>query len=1087
MIDLDVLSQADVAADRAAAGQPKLWRSQADRQGAAGHRAIAQDEFLPGAADASDLAGDPGPSRRSFMKIMGASMALAGVGLSGCRRPVEAVVPYARKPEEIVPGIPNVYATAMPLDGYVEALLVESHEGRPTKVEGNPEHPMSRGASSVFAQASVLNLYDPDRSRRMRRREGGQATRADLVSFARGLGSGTRLAVLAEPTSSPTALRLRDRLAQRFPSVEWITYRGTGDHAASLGAQEAAGRPLRPLYRFAQARTIVSFDADFLSGENAVFNAREYADSRRVEGPESTMSRLYVVESAYTPTGGMADHRLPLKAGAVPFFAAAVASALGEAGAAGAAGPFAGHPVVQAIAEDAQAGPTVFVAGPTQPAAVHALCARLNARLGAGAVEYLDTGEEAVVPQTQALQSLVRRMQAGQVDALLMIGVNPVYDAPVGLGFAEALERVPASLHLGPHRDETAQRASWHIPRAHYLEQWGDGRAWDGTYSVIQPLIAPLYEDALSEIELLNLLATGQAATGYDLVRETLREQGLLTGTFEDAWRTLLHDGFLPDSAFTAAGGAAGATGSMAALPVPADDAIEVVIRQDSKMHDGAFSNNAWLQELPDPVTKITWDAVAQMSAATAERLGIGVVEGSFEGGKVEAGRIYADLVTIRVGEQAIELPAWVQPGHPDNSITVTTGFGRAIETDRRITDRGLLARLFDRNVDVFQPGPVANGIGANANAAVLRGPNGSSVIPAAEVEVTGGGYMIATTQDHGSMEGRPLVRMATLEEFRSEPGFPRSAVEPINDVPWEAYPPLWGEEDSPDARPRMTEAMYAENQWGMTIDLNACSGCNACVVACQSENNVIVVGKDQVSRGREMHWLRMDRYYVSERANDPLDTDEQGDVEAPGMVMQPMFCQHCENAPCEQVCPVAATSHSPDGLNEMTYNRCIGTRYCSNNCPYKVRRFNFHNWTNTLPIEVQMGMNPDVTVRFRGVMEKCTFCVQRIRPAQRLARLEGRKVRDGEVVTACQQVCPADAIVFGDLTDPDSRVSQMKRNARRYELLEELSVRPRLSYLARLRNPSPLLGGGTPAPVQPVPTRESVPQPAPEPAASEA
>ena len=1080
MIDLDVLSKADVAAD----GQPKFWRSQADRDGAAGHAAITKDEFLPGMTDRSELDADPGPSRRSFMKIMGASMALAGVGLSGCRRPREAVLPYARKPEEVVPGVPNFYATAMPAGGYVEPLLVESHEGRPTKVEGNPEHPMSRGASSLYAQASILNLYDPDRSRRIRRREGGAATRADLATALRGLTSGSRLVVLSEPTSSPTAQRLRDQLTQRFGNAEWITYRSFGDAPGG-----------RPLYRFSQAQTIVSFDADFLSGENALFNAREYAESRRVMEPGDEMSRLYVVESAYTTTGGMADHRLPLKAGHIPFFAAAVAAALGQGGAPAGARTFADHPIVRAIAEDARAGATVFVAGPTQPAAVHALCARLNAQFAAGAVEYLVTGDEPEAPQAQTMQQLAQRMRTGQVDALVMIGVNPGYDAPVGLDFAAAVQQVPLSLHLGPHVDETGRLASWHVPRAHYLEQWGDGRAYDGTYSVIQPLIAPLYEDALSEIELLNLLATGQETSGYDLVRTTVREQGLVGGNFEDGWRTLLHDGFLPDSGFaTGAAPAAAAGSSLAALRAPADDALEVVIRPDPKMLDGAFSNNAWMQELPDPVTKVTWDAVAQMSARTAERLGIEVVEGSYEGGAVEAGRVYADVVTIRVGGQAIELPVWIQPGHPHDSITVTTGYGRELDTDRLIRDRNLLARLFDKDTDVYRPGPVANGIGANANAALLRGPDGLNVIPAAEVEVTGSGYMIATTQDHGSMEGRPIVRMATLDEFNSEEGFARNAVKPIGGVPWETYPPLWGEENTPQADPVIGEAMYSDNQWGMTIDLNACSGCNACVVACQSENNVIVVGKDQVARGREMHWLRMDRYYVTERdyrvpgtTGDAVEVNEGEDYDAPGMVMQPMFCQHCENAPCEQVCPVAATSHSPDGINEMTYNRCIGTRYCSNNCPYKVRRFNFYNWTNNLPLEVQMAMNPDVTVRFRGVMEKCTFCVQRVRAAQRVAHIENRKVRDGDVVTACQQVCPTDAIVFGDLTDPDSRVSQMKRNARRYELLEELAVRPRLSYLARLRNPSPLLAGGTPTPVQPTPPRESVPEPAAEPVVPEA
>ena len=1074
MIELDVLSKADIAAD----GQPRFWRSKADLRNTAAHQAIVKDEFHPGATDRSELDGDPGPSRRSFMKIMGASMAMAGIGLSGCRRPVEAVLPYARKPEEVVPGIPNFYATAMPMGGYVQGLLVESHEGRPTKIEGNPEHPVNRGATDVFAQASILNLYDPDRSRRMRRREGGRAGWNDVINLAREL-QGQRLVVLSEPTSSPTTLRLRDELLAANLNARWITYRGAGEDTATLGVQEAAGRPLRPLYRFSQAQTIVSFDADFLSGENAVFHSREYAESRRVLEPTDEMSRLYVVESAYTPTGGMADHRVPMKAGSIPFFAAAVAAGLGI-GEAGTAGQLmAEHPVVQAVIEDARAGNTIFVAGATQPPAVHALCARLNAQLSGGAVQYLDTGAEQAVPQAQAMQQLVREMGAGQVDALVMIGVNPAYDAPPALRFADALGQVSLSVHLGPHFDETARLASWHIPRAHYLEQWGDGRAWDGTYSVIQPLIAPLYEDAHSEIELLNALATGSDTSGYDLVRETVRQQGLIAGgTFEDAWRTLLHNGFLPNTQYAAvAGGAAGATGSLARLPVPAEGTIEVVVRPDPKLHDGSFSNNAWMHELPDPVTKVTWDAVAQMSAATAARLGIAVEEGSFEGGPVEAGNVYTSVVSITVGERAVEVPAWIQPGHPDDSVTVTMGYGREIDTDRVIEDRGLLARLFDRDVDIFRPGPVANGISASANAALLRGADGSAVIPAAEVAVASDGYQVVTTQDHGSMEGRPIVRMATLGEYRENENFAREAVKPIEGVPWEAYPSIWGEENTPASDPRIGEAMYSDQQWGMTIDLNACSGCNACVVACQSENNIPVVGKEQISHGREMHWLRMDRYYVSERTDDPLDTEVDAALRAPGMVSQPMLCQHCENAPCESVCPVKATSHSPDGLNEMTYNRCIGTRYCSNNCPYKVRRFNFFNWTKTLPLEVQMAMNPDVTVRSRGVMEKCTFCVQRIRGAQRVAHIEDRPMRDGEVQTACQQACPADAIVFGDIADPDSQVSQLKRNNRRYELLEELLTKPRLSYLARLRNPNPRLDAllhPQPETVQPVPTHDS-------------
>ena len=452
------------------------------------------------------------------------------------------------------------------------------------------------------------------------------------------------------------------------------------------------------------------------------------------------------------------------------------------------------------------------------------------------------------------------------------------------------------------------------------------------------------------------------------------------------------------------------------------------------------------------------------MSEATAERLGI------LDGVSLEEGKYYTPVVAIRVGGREIRLPVWIQPGHPDNSVTVTYGYGRELQTDRNLRDRSFLARLVNHDDDIYQPGPVANGIGANAG--LLREPGAGVVLPAAEaVEVVEDGYLIATTQDHGSMEGRPIVRMATLDEFRAEPDFAREVVKPIEGIPWEDYPPAWGEEASPPADERIGEAMYSENQWGMAIDLNVCSGCNACVVACQSENNIPVVGKDQVSRGREMHWLRMDRYYVSEATDDPEAMAE------PGMVVMPMLCQHCEYAPCESVCPVAATVHSPDGLNVMVYNRCIGTRYCSNNCPYKVRRFNFYNWTKTLPLTVQMAMNPDVTVRFRGVMEKCSFCVQRIREQGRYAHIEGREeVEDGAVVTACQQACPSNAIVFGDVADPESEVSQIKRNNRRYELLEELNVKPRLSYLARLRNPNPRLVevlGQTPVPEQPTPPRE--------------
>ncbi len=1080
MIELDVLSKSDVVAAAEAPpveaeGQPKQWRSLSGLQRPAAARALARHEFLPAAtaADAAEreAAQAEEPERRTFMKTLAATMALAGVGLAGCRRPVEKVLPYARKPEDVIPGIPNFYATAMPLAGVFHPLLVESHTGRPTKVEGNPEHPVSQGASGAFAQASVLNLYDPDRSRVVRY-DGAASDWTAFLAAARELRArGARLAVVAEPSASLVAAGLREDLLAAYPGARWVSYApNTAAQAAGVGA--AAGRPLRPLFRFSRAQTIVSFDADFLEDAAAsVWNSREYAQSRRVMEESDEMSRLYVVESSYTTTGGMADHRLRMKASDVPYFAAAVAAELGED-----AGPIArrvgGSPRVrafaEAIAEDARQGQTAFVAGETQPPAVHALAARLNATYAGDAVSYLDTGVAPEPPMDEALVGVLRDAAAGRLDALLTIGVNAAYDFPAALQFDEAVAAMRARdgvlINLSSHRDETAELATWHLPRAHYLESWDLGRALDGTVTVMQPLIAPLYEDAHSDLEVLAALATGGDVAGYDLVRDTAR--GLLSGSFEDAWRTLLHDGFLPGTAF-AGGAPSPASGAVTALPVSDADDIELVIRADSKLYDGTFSNNAWMLELPDAVTKVTWDNVAAMSPATAALLGVEFDDAGVEGGEVEAGKIYASLVTIATPDGAgVTLPAWVQPGHADGSITVTTGWGRALGTDRILEGRGLLSRITTVDTDHWREGPVANEVGQPV--AFLRPAPDVYVLPSVGVEVTGGGYLIATTQDHGQMEGRPIVRSAPLAEYRADPDFARDAVKPIADTPWQDYPPAWGQENSPPADPRVGEALYSDHQWGMTVDLNACSGCNACVVACQAENNVSVVGKDEVSRGREMHWLRLDRYYVGD------DADE------PEMVQMAMMCQHCEYAPCESVCPVAATVHSPDGLNVMVYNRCIGTRYCSNNCPYKVRRYNWFNWMKAVPMEARMQLNPDVTTRFRGVMEKCTWCVQRIREANKYAHIESRHIEEGEVQTACQQACPAGAIVFGDLTNPDSEVSRMKRNPRSYELLEELNVKPRLSYLARLSNPNPrlLAALGQPAdpttPEQPVPARES-------------
>ena len=1059
MIELDVLSAAHVAADedaQAAAGQAPTWRSRAGQAGA------------PAAGEFQDpvTAADAGPSRRTFLKVMGASAALAGV--TGCRRPVETILPYARKPEEVIPGVPSYYATAMPLGGVGHAVLVQSHEGRPTKVEGNPEHPVSQGATDLFAQASVLQLYDPDRSRHVSTRNGADApARADWGSFvaeaARLRLRGGRTVVLAEPSASPTVDALRDRFLAATPGAQWITLSPHLDDAQALGTQQALGQPARPLVRFSDAEVVVSLDADFLGAEdpNSVWNNREYAASRRVD-ERGSMSRLYAIESTMTLTGGMADHRLAVKAGAVPFAAAAIAQGLGVATGARTVLGGSAQPFVDAIVADVRAagGRAAFVAGETQPAEVHALAAALNGRFGAGVVEYLATGAGPVQPVGPQLVQLVRDMAAGGVETLVMLGTNPVYTLPAELQFEEALARVPTSIHVGLYRDETGQRATWHVPRAHYLESWGDARAYDGTLSIVQPLIQPLFDDAHSDLEVLNTLATGRNNAGYDLLRQRLR--GVLPGDFETAWRTAIHDGYVTGTRFASVGAGGGAP-DLSRLTPPAEG-IELVTRTSPTLYDGAFSNVSWMQETPHPVTKVTWDPVALMSPRTAVGLGLDDLDrfsptandagDMFEGTEVEKGKNRARVVRIQTANgAAVELPVWVQPGHPDDSVTAFLGYGRDLATDRTLRERGILERVFNKDTDVYRTGAISSLVGETLTNGALsarvercRTLASPTVQAVADVTEVADDYLIASTQDHGAMEGRAIVRVASLAEYAADRNFAKERDKFIEETPWEEFDPLWGEENSASDDPRLGQALYSDNQWGMTVDLNACTGCNACVAACQSENNVPVVGKDQVARGREMHWLRLDRYYVGEDETDP------------GMVQQPMMCVHCENAPCEQVCPVNATAHSPDGLNEMTYNRCIGTRYCANNCPYKVRRYNFYNWTKTLPLEVQMQSNPYVTVRYRGVMEKCTFCVQRIRQAQKYAHIESEPLEDGAVKTACQQVCPAEAIEFGDLRDQGSRVARAKENPRNYGVLAELAVKPRLTYLARLRNPSPAL-----------------------------
>ncbi len=1008
----------------------RLWRSLPHLWQDAEFAEVVRDEVMP--AEGS-------PSRRRFLQVMGASMALAG--LTACRRPVERIMPFARQPEELIPGVPLYYATAMPFRGSVYPLVVKSSDGRPTKVEGNSQHPATSGSTNVFAQASLLDLYDPDRSRTVLHR-GERASWDAFVELCQGLGdNSTRLAVIARPSSSPTAAALRARLSERFGEVRWITYRSEGDDAAATGIQAAFGRPLRPTYDFSQAHVIVSLDADFLgpTARNFASATHSFAQGRKLSSADASMSRLYVAESTFSVTGAMADHRKRMRSADVGAFAHELAGRLGAA--TGAGGQFSDDAFFESLLADLlEAGSRgVVLAGETQPPEVHALCAAINASLGSvGTVlRLLDTGEEPEAPQGAALQDLANDMRAGAVDAALMLGVNPAYDAPVGADFAGAMAEVSETIHVGLHQDETARLATWHVPEAHYLEAWGDGRAWDGTLSVVQPLIAPLYEDARSDIEILALMATGGMQSAYDLVRDTFRP--VVSGAFEDAWRKILHDGYAEGTAFPEvvpeAPGPAGPASSAGG------DSIEVVWRLDPTLLDGSYANNAWCQELPDPVTKIVWDNVAVMSPATAEALGVEA--------RYSKGRYYVDVIRLTRGEQSVELPVWIVPGLADGSIAVTLGYGRSVDSNR--PERSTPFWDTDDKTDIYGHGALASGVGRNV--APLRDASLRSILTDVDIAVTGRTYRIITTQDYGvlDIEARPLLRIGTLDEYRSNPTFALESEVPTpgsdEKTDFQDYPMLW-QDRHPANDAAMRDSSYYRNQWGMVIDLNACTGCGTCILACQAENNVQVVGKEEVGNGRELHWLRLDRYFVSENGTQLPDD--------PQMVLQPVPCQHCENAPCEAVCPVAATVHSPDGTNQMVYNRCIGTRYCANNCPYKVRRFNYFNWSKTIPETVQMAQNPNVTVRSRGVMEKCSFCVQRIRGAQRRAELEDRALVRGEVLTACQQACPAEAITFGDLNDAGSEVSRLREDPRAYTMLAELNVKPRVSYLARVRNPNP-------------------------------
>ena len=1002
------------------------WRSLEELADTPEFRQYIHREFPVQASEFNDPAG-----RREFLKLMGASLALAGV--SACtRQPPEKIVPYVRQPEEIIPGRPLFFATSMPLGGVGMPLLAENHMGRPTKLEGNPEHPASLGATDVLAQASILTLYDPDRSRNVIHRGEVSTWNALVQSLATAAAAekaqgGAGLRILTEPVSSPSLSEELQTLASSFPQAKWHQWDPV------FGVPQGGIASTSAVYRFDRADVVVSLDADFLGfGASAVRYTKDFSSRRRIGTPEDQLNRLYVVEPVPTVTGATADHRLALKSRDVLAFAQSLAAAVGAGGApAGSLDGDAATRWVPAIAKDlaAHRGRSAIVAGDHQPAAVHALARAMNQALGnvGATVTYAAPVTTSPLDGGASIAELVADMSAGRVRTLLVIGANPVFTAPADLNFRAAFEKVPLRVHLGLYHDETAELCHWHAPEAHYLESWGDVRAFDGTVSLIQPLIAPIY-DGRTPLELVAALNGTTGQTAMDLVKAywtrafagqtktawTLRSSAGQPFLNADVfWRTALHDGFVHGtSTLTAAAPAAAA----AAPAAPAADApsqapsgasatgMEIVFRPDPYILDGRNANNGWLQELPKPLSKVTWDNVAYISARTAERLGIPISR---------PGNENQDLLEVRYQGRSARIPVWVLPGTADDVVVVHFGYGRR------------------------RAGRVGSNVGHDTFG--IRTSTTPWFGGGAEVSVTGDRYLVASTQNHFMLEGRHPVRAVDAAEFRAD----HHAVEKLGPhVPPKTltlHPPAGEHPHSKDA----------QHRWGMAIDLNACTGCSACVVACVAENNIPVVGKDQVDRSREMHWLRVDTYF----AGDPASPE--------ATYHQPIPCMQCETAPCEPVCPVAATVHSDEGLNDMVYNRCVGTRYCSNNCPYKVRRFNFLLYQDFYTPELMAQRNPDVTIRSRGVMEKCTYCVQRINQARIDAKTDGRPIKDGDVQTACQQVCPADAIVFGDLNDPNSKVVQLKAQQRNYGVLEDLGTRPRTTYLAVVRNPNPDLTSG--------------------------
>ena len=961
---------------------------------------------------------DNGLSRRNFLSLIAASVALAG--LEGCKKPVQKIIPYVEAEIGTIPGIPKYYASTLPFKNNALGVVIENHDERPVKVEGNEKHPTSLGKSNSFAQASTLEMYDPDRARGVKFK-GKKVDWNEYLNFAKSIndGNGKGLAVLIQESSSPTIKSIQEDFKKNLPNADWVVYESVNNENLYDGIELAFSKRLQPLYRLEKAQIIVSLGSDFLGvDDNNIYHTRKFAQNRNIVDENSTMNRLYVAESSISSTGSSADHRLNVPQHEMENLLAELAYELKQLGLRIEAKKVksSNNLWVKAAAKDLfdGRGESIIIGGSSLSKEFHQLIALINYNLKAP-IDYYPLNMSQV-SSVKNFESLCKDMKNGKINNLIILGANPVYDSPVDFDFVESLKKVKNSVHLTNIIDETSKLCSWNIAMNHYFECWGDAMTYDGHVSIVQPQIMPLF-DSKSIIQVLSPIVHSKEQSAYDTVKNVWKSKIIKSGNFEREWDKVLHDGLYKKPIFKKVNVRPASKISTAVLNNYSldNDKFEIVFCPSSSVYDGRYANNGWLQEIPKPITSLTWDNAALISIKVAKKLNI-------KNGQ---------MLEISVGDNSINIPAFITPGQNQKSITLELGYGRKFN------------------------GRIGNEVGFNVYP--LRSSDSPSFILNGSIKVLNETYPLASTQDHHGLEDDKyaapgfddlanketqsripeLVKQSTLDYYKDNPDWVQKKVEqhkPDKKRSWadhSMYNPDWDYSKGP--------------QWGMSIDLTSCTSCNACSIACQSENNIPVVGKQQVMNGREMHWIRIDNYFA-------------GDPDNPEVSTQSVACVHCELAPCESVCPVAATTHSSDGVNQMTYNRCLGTRYCANNCPYKVRKFNFYNYTRDLPEVVQMAMNPDVSIRFRGVMEKCTYCYQRISSARITAENEGREIKDGDFQVACQQSCPADAIKFGDINDPNSEVSKAKRRNRDYALLAHLGTAPRTTYLAKIRNQNPML-----------------------------